>query len=181
MGKIIIRIIAIVVLSFIICACATHKNVSYSTQNSQNEICQLREELSRKIEEYNKRIDSINAKLALSMQSSKIENKKIITFEPTLPIVPETGLPPVKSIEESYSSEINELKAMLHSIETRIAEDLKNIRDSMSMIKVDSVYISSNTSQTVETKKRPKSILILCVVTVLFFSFMVVYRYLRKR
>ena len=181
MGKRFIIVILIGLFISILYGCAAHKSSSVNDSSHQNEIVQLREDVIRQLHEYNERIDSINRRINVTLKSTKLENRKIITFEPSLPIVPGTGLPPVKSIEESYSSEINELKSLIESIEKRFNLQIQSIRDSMSYVQKDSTIIEENIVESSKSKRRPQAILIICAIVVLISVFIFVYRYLKHK
>ena len=181
MGKRTIIIAIFCLATCFISSCASQKKAAINITTNQNDLERLRVEIEHKMDDYNKRIDSINKKLNLSIQSAKVENRKIVTYEPTLPVNPETGLPPVKSIEESYSTEISELKALLASVEKRFSIQLQSVRDSISLLRQDSSYLENKITEELETKRPPNITFILGAILALLFCLIVVYRYLKHK
>ena len=179
MGKrtLIVFLVAICLLS----SCAIQKKAALNISSKQNELERLRLDVEHRMNDYNERIDSMNKRLTQSIQSAKVENRKIVTYEPSLPINPESGLPPIKSIEESYSAEINELKFLLTSIENRFNVQLQSVRDSLAMLRQDTIYIENNIAENQETKKPPNITFIICAILALLFCLIVVYRYLKYK
>ena len=179
MGKRFIVIMIIGLLIFIIYSCAAHKSSSMNISSNQNEIVQLREDIAKQLHKYDSKIDSINRRINVTLKSTKFENREIITFDPSLPINPNTGLPPVKSIEKSYSSEIKELKSLIESIEKRFNLQIQSIRDSFSYVQKDSTIIEEKVIESSESKRRPQTIFIICVIVVLISVVIVVNRYFK--